>query len=154
MENHETVLVLKVHTKIYLAGAWLFTKLYLVMSVCVNSAWDTLVRFMACGGGGCVLNILSPSMTTVRAFAGIYGVMDGCVIISIATSLKDGEEVMYVVVFPPSHRGPRYLDIPFRAICFISPTPPLITTLTIPKTMNSVAGNVVPEKFTIGTFVA
>lgn len=49
---------LKVGTKQYAAGEWLFTRLYLVMFVCIHSDWDTLSRFMAHGGGGCVLNIV------------------------------------------------------------------------------------------------
>lgn len=54
-EYHEMVSIVKVQTKQYPNGTWLFTKLYPTMSVCMDSAWDTLVRFMAYGGGGCAL---------------------------------------------------------------------------------------------------
>lgn len=59
-ENYEIVSNLKVQTKQYPSGAWLCTKLYLVMSVGMHSTWDTLVRFMAYGGDGCVLNNIFP----------------------------------------------------------------------------------------------
>lgn len=55
-------------------------------------------------------------MTIVRAYVGVYGGVDGCVIISIDTSLKDGKETMHGAIFPPSHHGPRYFDVPFSDI--------------------------------------
>lgn len=44
---------------------------------------------MAYGGGGCILNSLYSFMMTVRAYDGIHGNVDGCVIVSIDTSLDD-----------------------------------------------------------------
>lgn len=120
---------LKVQTVQYPVGAWLYTKLCMVMSVCMHSAWDALARFMTYSGGGRVLNNFRPNMTVVRASIGGYGIEDECVIISIDTSLKDGKETMYGVIFPLAHHGPRYLDVPLSDINFSSPTPPIIATI-------------------------
>lgn len=89
-------------------------------------------------------------MTTVQASARVYGIVDGCFIISIDTSLQESmgiayRGIMYGVMFPPSHRGPRCLEVPLSDLCFPSPTYLLITTLTIQNIMISVADNVVPN---------
>lgn len=108
-------------------------------------ACDTLAIFIAYGGGGCVMNNCYLSMATVRAFARIYRIVDGCVTIYIDTSLRDNKEGVYGVVLAPSHRGSRYLDVPFSDICFPSPTPPMIATHTVPETVNFVADHVMPQ---------
>lgn len=111
----------------------------------MNSAWDNVTRFMECGGGRCALNKLYAIMITVCASASTYGDVDGCVIMHIDTSLKDGQEVMYGVIVPPSHRGPRYMGIPLTDKYFPSPTPPMYATRTVPKTRNSAVDHVVPQ---------
>lgn len=52
---------------------------------------------------------------------------------------------MYCVTFPPTYRGPRYLDMPFNGICFPLPIPPMIATLTVTKTLDTASGNIVPQ---------
>lgn len=120
----------------------MFTKIRLVMSVC---AWDTLARFMEYGGGGCVLDNFYRFVRTVQSCAGVYGTVDACVIVSVDVSLQGGREVMHGVIYPPLHRAPRSLDMPFKDICLPSPTPPMIATLTVPKTVISSSGNIVPQ---------
>lgn len=53
----------------------------------MNSARGTLAIFVAYGGVGGVLNNFHPIMATMRDFNRIYGIVDGCAIISIHTSL-------------------------------------------------------------------
>lgn len=81
------------------------------------------------------LNNFYPIMTNVRACAGDkgYGTVNGCAIVSIDTSLEDINGNMYAVIIPPTHHGPRYLDVPFSDICFLSAVPPMIGTLTCQK---------------------
>lgn len=85
---------------------------------------------MVYGGERCVLNNLYPVMTFVRACAGVYGTIDGCVIVPIDTSFHDNIEIMHGIIFQPTHRGLSY-------ICFPSHVPPMIATLSVPKTLNS-----------------
>lgn len=80
-------------------------------------------------------------MTTFRACAGVYGTVDGCVIVSINTSFNDNNEVMCGFIFPPTHHGTRCIDMRFSGICFLSHIPSIITTLTMPKT----PGHVIPQ---------
>lgn len=145
-DNHETVLVLKSHQLKFPTRVWIITRLYHVVSVCVNSDWDTSTRFLACGEGGCVLNSFYPIMTTARACADDDVTVDGCFIVSVGTSLRDGEQIMKGVMFPPSHGSPRYIDVLFSSACFPSPNMPMFATLTVPnKTVNSSSGNIIPQ---------
>jgi len=52
---------------------------------------------------------------------------------------------MHGEIFPPTHRGPRYIDVPFIDICYLSPTSPIIATLNAPKTLCSASGSIVPQ---------
>lgn len=52
---------------------------------------------------------------------------------------------MYGVVFQSSHHGPRYLDVTFSNICFLTPLPPIVANLMVPK-ITSDSGNIVPNK--------
>lgn len=84
-------------------------------------------------------------MTTVKASAGVHGMFDGCVMIPIDSSLQDGKYDACGVVFPPTHKGPRYLDAPFTDVWIPSYAPPMIATRIVPKIVNSATDHVVPQ---------
>lgn len=87
-DSHETFSVLKVHTTQLPPGVCVCSQqMYLRMSLCVKRPWDALVRAMADGGGGCMLESFHPIMVTVRASAGVLGVLDGCDVVLIDTWL-------------------------------------------------------------------
>lgn len=108
-DSHKNVSVPKANTPKFPAGVWMFTKMYLIMSMCTNSAWNTFARFMAYGSGGYVLNNFYPSMTIVCTCAGVCGTVNGCAIVSTDTSFQDSSVIMYGVVLQPTHQGPRFL---------------------------------------------
>lgn len=54
--------------------------MYMVMSVCMNSDWDDLARFMVHGRETSVLEIFLRIMTTLRASLGACGIVDGYVV--------------------------------------------------------------------------
>lgn len=64
-------------------------------------------------------------------------------IVSIDMSLQVCTEFLYGDIFPPSQRGLRNLDAPFNDICCRLLTPPVITTLNGPITVNSISGDIV-----------
>lgn len=68
-------------------------------------------RFMAYGNGRCVFNRFYPLMMNVTVPVGIYGMMEGCVIVSIDSTRADDAGILYGVVLPNNHHGPRYLDV-------------------------------------------
>lgn len=46
-DNYETVSILKVTTTEFPIVMWIFTKLYLAISIFVNNAWDAVAKCMA-----------------------------------------------------------------------------------------------------------
>mmetsp|Transcript_46180 Transcript_46180/g.86178 ORF Transcript_46180/g.86178 Transcript_46180/m.86178 type:complete len:118 (+) Transcript_46180:1-354(+) len=72
-EDHETVSILSVSTKAHPMGVWTCTQVYLMESPCDVTAWDTLARFVAYGGGGCTLNTYHPLMSMAGTCTGENG---------------------------------------------------------------------------------
>lgn len=70
----------------------------------------------------------------------------GCFVVSIESSHKDANDVMYGVVLPPNHKRPRYLDVIYADIEFNHTLPPMLTTVPGAKVLDSVQGQVVPQK--------
>lgn len=91
----------------------MYTKLHIMISVCINSAWDTLARFMANGREVCVIRNFYPIMASVLACYGVCGTVDGCVTVSIDASFHHGKYIMYRVIIPSSNRGSIHRDVPF-----------------------------------------
>lgn len=93
-----------------------------------------------------MLDNFYPLMTSATVDAGRHGMVHGCVIISIDSSLKSCKEVMYGVVLPPTHYGPIYLDIPFSDVYFPPTVPPMIASLKGTRVfLNAIEGHAMPQ---------
>lgn len=55
-------------------------------------------------------------MTSVTIEAGVWGTMEGCVLVSTDSSHNDSADVMYSVVLPPAHHDPRCVDVPYNDV--------------------------------------
>lgn len=98
---------------------------------------------MTFGIGSCVLNKVYPPMTNITVAAGVYGIVEGCIIISVHFLRKDHADITYGLVLPPTHHGPRYLDVPYGDVHFPLNIPPVLATLSDTKILDIVEGHVV-----------
>lgn len=90
--------------------------------------------FITRGNGRCVLNNFHPLMTNIAVASRVYGMVEGCVIVSIDSSRKNNAGIVHGVVVPHTHRDPRYLAVPYGDICF----PPLMCG--IPRVLANLSG--------------
>lgn len=65
----------------------------MLMSICVESAWNVAARFMIFGNGTCALKWFCPLMTSVTVDDVKSVIVEWCVIVSIDSSLKSCKEV-------------------------------------------------------------
>lgn len=75
-DDDVAVSVIKVHTISFPKDVNMLTKLHVLMLLCYGSAWNILARYMAYGGGWCVLNNFYPVMTAVGVSARVYRIVD------------------------------------------------------------------------------
>mmetsp|Transcript_23987 Transcript_23987/g.45571 ORF Transcript_23987/g.45571 Transcript_23987/m.45571 type:complete len:295 (-) Transcript_23987:992-1876(-) len=144
-EDHETVSILSVSTKTHPLGVWMCTQIYLMESPCCVTAWDTLARFMAHGGGGCTLNTYRPLMSMAGTSTCEDGELELFVVVSVDTSKRTHDCVMFGVVYLPSHTGDRYRDVPYELMCFEDPAAPMSQTVHMPKVLNVSGEHVIPQ---------
>lgn len=85
-------------------------------------------------------------MTNVAT--GVYGMVEGRVIVSIDSSRNNHADNMYVVVLPPTHHDPSYLDVPYYDVHFPPYILPMLANLIVTKILNDVEGHVVPQNHT------
>lgn len=63
----------------------------------------------------------------------------------VLSSPKDHKDIVYGVVLPPNHDGPRYLDIPFTDMHFPPTLSAMLSTSNGVKIHNAVDGHVVQQ---------
>mmetsp|Transcript_23987 Transcript_23987/g.45573 ORF Transcript_23987/g.45573 Transcript_23987/m.45573 type:complete len:205 (-) Transcript_23987:2432-3046(-) len=137
--------ILSVCTETFLMGVWVCTQVYLLNSRCADTAWNTLARFIAYGGGACTLNSYHPLMSMVRTCTGLDGMLEDRLVVSIYNSNIDGRGVMYGVVYGPRHDGGRYRDVAVSMARFVDLDTPMTPTVQMPKVLNATSGQVVPQ---------
>lgn len=89
--------------------------------------------FIASGQASCILDNLYLLMINIAVIDGCLGMVEGCVIVSINSSLKDHKDVMYGVVLLFDHHGPRYLDICLTDVHVLPTLPPMLSTSSSAK---------------------
>lgn len=82
-DDHETVSVLKVITARFPMVAWSVARIFVIFQVCADTAWASATRAMAYDHASCGLDNFHPLMTNVTVSAGCYGMVEGCVIVSV-----------------------------------------------------------------------
>lgn len=109
-----------VTTKTFPMLAWMCTQVYLLKLECEDTAWSTLTRFIACGGGARALSSCHPLLSMVRTCTQLDGALEDCVVVSIENLDVDGNGVMYRFVFGLQH-GDISRDVPISMVKFMDP---------------------------------
>lgn len=139
-EDHKIASVVKVETTRFPLGAWMLTRMYLIMSTSGDSSWSVVARLMAYGNDTCVLTQFYPFMTNVTVTAGVYGIVEGCVIVYIDSLREDNNAIMCGVILPPTHHGPSYIGVPYVDAHFRLNIHPIHANLSGTKFVNAVEG--------------
>lgn len=100
---------------------------------------------MAYGNDGRVMNSVYPLMPSVTVSAGIYGMVEGCAIVHIDYARTDHADIMYGVVLPHTHHGPRYLVAPYEDAHFPPNIPHMLENPSVTTILNTVDGHEVPQ---------
>lgn len=99
-------------------------------------ACDSLARFIAYGGEGGTRNSYHTYMSMARTRTDEDGELEECIIVSVDTSKCTHDNVMYSVIYRPSHFQDRYWSVPFDKTCFVDLGAHMLSTVHMPRVLN------------------
>lgn len=117
-EDHETVSIVVVRTKVFPLDVRMCTQVCLMESACGVTGWDILARFVMYGGGGCTVNLYHPLMSNASSRTGIDGDLEDCLAVIVDTSKRDHECFVHGLIYKLNHTSDRYRDALHELTCF------------------------------------